>query len=213
MRNHKKTMPQLILIAVVIIILWSLSGYFSSRVEHSQYSVLEKKHEYEIRLYPAHIVAQTTVTGPYREALSDGFRIVAGYIFGNNTKKQTIAMTAPVLDERKSEKIAMTAPVLATRGDEAHVISFGMPQEYTLDTLPVPNDSRVKIVMIPEKKYAARRFSWWSTESRFERLQKELQGFLIRDGLSAKGEAIYAGYNAPWNPPWMNRNEILIEVE
>jgi hypothetical protein len=27
------------------------------------------------------------------------------------------------------------------------------------------------------------------------------------------GEPFYAGYNAPWTPPWMNRNEVLVEIK
>jgi hypothetical protein len=104
-----------ILIAIIIIaVLWSVWGYVSSRVEQADYTVLQSMNGYEIREYPAHIVAQTTVQGAQREAMSTGFRIVAGYIFGANTKKESIAMTAPVVAEKSSESIAMTAPVVAT---------------------------------------------------------------------------------------------------
>ena len=113
-----------ILIALVILIgLWSILGFFGSRVEQADYTVVKKMDGYEIREYPAHIVAQTTVKGSYGESMGNGFRIVAGYIFGGNTKKESIAMTAPVVaqkskDEKISESIAMTAPVVATAGTE-----------------------------------------------------------------------------------------------
>jgi len=45
--------------------------------------------------------------------LNNGFSIVAGYIFGGNTKKESISMTAPVV--ATSESISMTAPVIATK--------------------------------------------------------------------------------------------------
>ena len=152
---------------VGIVLLWSLWGYFSSRVENIEYSVVENKKNYQVRLYPAHIVAQTTVKGSYGEALNQGFRIVAGYIFGGNTKKESIAMTAPVIEKKSvSENIAMTAPVIATVEGESHTIAFGMPRSYTQDTLPTPNDLRIKIVTIPEKKMAVLRFSWWRTDAR-----------------------------------------------
>ncbi len=73
-----------------VVILWSAWGYFSSRVEQAEYSVVDSKSSYEIRVYPAHIVAQTVVTGPYRKALNQGFGIIAGYIFGGNTKKEIL---------------------------------------------------------------------------------------------------------------------------
>jgi effector-binding domain-containing protein len=196
-----------------ILFLWSLWGYFSSKVEHLEYSVLESKEGYEIRLYPKHIVAQTIVTGSYRESLTSGFRIIAGYIFGGNTKKENIAMTAPVTQvKNSSQRIAMTAPVTASLDGESHTISFSMPRSYTMDTLPIPSDSRVEIVTIPSKKMAVSTFSWIRTDSRVEFKKKELVRNITRDGIRISGELKYAGYNAPWTPPWMTRNEVLVEV-
>lgn len=200
-------------IFIDIVVLWSVWGHFSSRVENTQYSVLESKKGYEIRLYPEHIVAQTVVTGSYREALNKGFRIIARYIFGGNTKKESIAMTSPVIEKSSlSESIAMTSPVIATIEGESHTIAFGMPRSYTLETLPTPNDSRVQIVTIPEKKMAVIRFSWLRTNSRVESKKKELLELLKKDTLKIVGEVQYAGYNAPWTPPWMTRNEVMIEI-
>ena len=208
-----------ILIAfIVIIALRSVWGFFGSRVEQADYTVVKKINDYEIREYPAHIVAETTVQGSYRESMSSGFRIVAGYIFGGNIKKESIAMTAPVValkEERKktSENIAMTAPVVATTDGDSQTISFGMPRTYTLEALPTPNDSRVKIVMIPAKKYAVMQFSWYRSDSRVKSMQERLLSALARDGVVAEGSVAYAGYNAPWTPPWMMRNEVLMEIK
>jgi effector-binding domain-containing protein len=204
-----------LILLVVIIVLWSAWGFFGSRVEQADFTVLEKMNGYEIREYPAHIVAQTSVRGSYGESLSKGFRIVAGYIFGGNTKQQRIAMTAPVLAQKggkTSERIAMTAPVVATSEGDAQIISFGMPRSYTLETLPAPNDPRVKIVMIPAKRYAVMRFSWYRSDARVKRMQEKLLSALTRDGIVAQKSTAYAGYNAPWTPPWMTRHEVLAEI-
>lgn len=197
---------------VVILVLWSIYGVFGSRVEQTDYTVLQKKNGYEIREYPAHIVAQTTVQGPYRESMSTGFRIVAGYIFGGNTKKESIAMTAPVVSEKNSESIAMTAPVVATAEGDSQIISFGMPRSYTMETLPTPTDPRVHIVEIPAKKYAVLRFSWYRSDARVQMMKEKLRSLLARDGVVTQGSTAYAGYNAPWTPPWMNRNEVMVEL-
>lgn len=204
-----------------IFLLWSVWGYFSSRVENTEYSALESKSEYEVRVYPSHIVAQTTVKGSYKESLNEGFRIVAGYIFGGNTKKESIAMTTPVIEQKTaltkpksvSQSIAMTAPVIATIEGESHTIAFGMPKSYTLDTFPTPNDSRVEIVTIPEKKMAVIRFSWYRTDARVQSKKQELLDVLKKDNVAVVGEPQYAGYNAPWTPPWMTRNEVLVEIK
>lgn len=199
---------------ITIIVLWSAWGYFSSHVEQAEYRVIKKMSGYEIREYSAHIVAETTIKGKYNDALNEGFRIVAGYIFGGNSKKQNIAMTSPVVEQSAdSEKISMTAPVLETTQGELHVISFGMPKSYTLQTLPTPTDSRVKIVEVPAKQSAVIKFSWLRTDARVKKMKSKLLELLSRDSVEFFGNPVYAGYNAPWTPPWMTRNEIMIEIK
>ncbi|MBU0750126.1 heme-binding protein [Patescibacteria group bacterium] len=198
---------------VAILVLWTVWGAVSSQVENTPYTVLEQAKGYEVRLYPEHIVAQTTVEGSYSDALNTGFGIVAGYIFGGNTKQESIAMTAPVVEKTAgSEKIAMTAPVVASLEGESHTISFGMPSSYTLETLPTPTDSRVEIVTVPEMKMAVLRFSWLRTDARVQSKKEELLSALARDGVTVSGLVQYAGYNAPWTPPWMTRNEVMVEI-
>lgn len=220
-RRNRYTIPMHMLyytmgiMVIAGIALWSAWGFFSSKVEQTEYTVLKKMDSYEIREYPAHIVAETTVQGAYDESLTNGFRILAGYIFGDNTQKASIAMTAPVVAEQKSaaaQRIAMTAPVLATTEGSAQIISFSMPRTYTMDTLPTPRDPRIKIVMKPARKYAASGFSWYRSEAQIKRYQAKLLSALARDGILPQGNPVYAGYNAPWTPPWMMRNEVLVQI-
>jgi hypothetical protein len=67
--------------------------------------------------------------------------------------------------------------------------------------------------MIPAKKYAVVRFSWYRSDARAKSMQEKLLSALARDGIVAEGSIAYAGYNAPWTPPWMTRNEVLVEVK
>ncbi len=97
--------------------------------------------------------------------------------------------------------------------DGERTLSFGMPASYTLDTLPTPNDPRVRIVEVPEKKLAAMRFSGYRTAGRIEKMEKKLLESLARDGVEVVGAPLYAGYNAPGTPPWMTRNEVLVEIK
>ena len=203
---------------IVVIALWSIWGFFGSRVEQADYLVVKKMNDYEIREYPTLIVVQATVQGSDGESMGNGFRIVAGYTFGGNTKKESIAMTAPVVAQKGevkkvSESIAMTAPVLATTEGDSQIVSFGMPRSYTLETLPTPNDPRVKIVTIPAKKYAVMQFSWYRSGARIKSMQEQLLSALNRDGVAAGGSIAYTGYNAPLTPPWMTRNEVLVELK
>lgn len=190
---------KIIVIILAILVLWSIWGYFGSRVEQADYTIVEKTKDYEIRNYPAHIVAETTVSSSsYRGAMNSGFSIVASYIFGNNVKK---------------EKIAMTAPVVVNDKGSDRVIAFGMPRSYTMDTLPTPNDGRVKLREVPAQKVAVIRFTWSRSEERVQSMKDKLIASLKRDNIETIGTVSYAGYNAPGTPPWMNRNEVLIEVK
>jgi hypothetical protein len=201
-----------LLILVAIFLIWSVVGYLSSRVEQAEYRVVEKRLVYEIREYAAHIEAQTTMQGNYDEVLSKGFRIIASYIFGGNSSEAKVAMTAPVITQSSSMKIAMTAPVVVTGEKNAQIISFVMPRTYKIETLPTPNDSRVKLVEIPSRKVAALRFSWYRTQSRIDGKKKQLLSALTYDNVTIVGVPAYAGYSAPWTPPWLLRSEILVTI-
>ncbi len=204
---------KILIVVLVVVVLWTLWGYFSSNVEQAQYSVIKKADGYEVREYAAHIEAQTTVEGSYNEALNRGFSIIANYIFGGNTKKESIAMTAPVREQKQtSEKIAMTAPVVASTQGESRVIAFVMPKQYSLESLPTPNDSRVTLVAVPAKKVAALEFRWFRNSERIQKMEQRLLDALARDKVTTVGNPSYAGYSAPWTAPWMARNEVMIEI-
>jgi len=206
-------MKTLLIIIATIVFVWIAYGYFSSRVKEPKFTVLEKKVGYEIREYAPYIEARVKVTGSYREAQNNGFRILAGYIFGGNTTKTSIAMTAPVV-EQKSESIAMTAPVVEALTDTGErVVSFVMPDGYTLATLPTPNDKRIEIVEVPAHKSTVLRYTWNTTAERVEQKKSELLSYIKRDGLVSIGVLRSARYNPPWTPPFMMRNEVLVDIQ
>jgi effector-binding domain-containing protein len=204
-----------LIILLLLLVAWTIYGYFSSRVEQAQYSLVEKKKGYEIRMYAKHIEAQTNLSGDYDQTLNQGFSIVAGYIFGGNKKKQPIAMTAPVTigSSDQSQNIAMTAPVSVSGTNQSRTISFVMPKKYTMETLPEPTDSRVKIIEVPEKKFAVIRYSGWRSSSKNEQKGQQLLQLLEKDGVNiVSKDYVYAGYSAPFTPPWMARQEVMIEI-
>ena len=203
---------------VLALVIWVIGSYLVVRtIEEPAYTVLEKKDGYEIREYAPYIMAKTTVTGNYDEATNKGFRIIADYIFGNNTKKESIAMTTPVLEskaEASSEKIAMTTPVLETAGENnERTIAFVLPSKYTLETLPTPNNNAVTFMEVPARKVAVLRFTWYASASRMEAKKALLENYLTRDNITTAGEPETARYNPPLSMPLMLRNEVLIPVE
>lgn len=130
--------------------------------EQPVYAVVEQHGAVEIRRYEPRIVAETTVEGDVMDARNEGFRRIAGYIFGGNTTKASIAMTAPVVQaaapiKGASQTIAMTAPVVQARDAGGWRVQFVMPARYTMANLPAPNDARVRIVQAPAQDYAVLR--------------------------------------------------------
>jgi hypothetical protein len=227
---NPKTMYILLIIVGAALIIWFLYSWLSVRtIEEPSYDVVQSTEEYEIRQYAPYIIAETTISGAQGrdEAVKRGFPIVGGYIFGDNTAKDTIAMTAPVNTEAgTSKKIAMTAPVntekiamtvpVNTEQEETegtYKVSFVMPREYTLETLPTPNDTRVVIKEVLSRKVAVKRFTWSAGEMAVRKHEQELLDALSRDGVEIAGVVNVARYNPPWTIPFMLRTEVQVEIE
>ncbi|MCC7197886.1 MAG: heme-binding protein [Gammaproteobacteria bacterium] len=182
-------------------------------IEEPGFELLKTAEGYELRRYAAYVVAEVDAGGDASAAGNQGFRLLAGYIFGKNTPGESISMTAPVL-QAKAERIAMTAPVLQQpgAGKDQYVVQFTMPAKYTLATLPRPVDPRVRLREVPARKVAVREYrGGWSVE-RYEREVQELRAALKRDGLEALGEPHWARYNSPFSLPPLRHNEVWIDV-
>ncbi|MBN2243626.1 MAG: heme-binding protein [Acidobacteria bacterium] len=202
-----------VIVTGAILALWlGWTFYVTYNIESPRYRVLQKNDAFEVRLYEPYIAAYVDVPGDHENAINQGFRILANYIFGGNTRRESIAMTAPVT-ETVNERIAMTAPVTEQQTGKLRRITFMMPGAYTLDTLPKPDDERIRFHEAPGKKCAATRFTWYPTEARVERKKAELIEWVELAGLIRKGEPIYAAYNDPYSFPLLQRHEILIEVQ
>lgn len=178
--------------------------------ETPAYEVVRRWPEAELRRYGPTIVAETRVEGPREGAGTEGFRRLAGYIFGGNRARASIAMTAPVA--QSSERIAMTAPVAQAEADGAWVIQFTMPSRWTLDALPVPDDRRVTLREVPGGLVLARRYAGTWSEARYAAEAEALDAVRAREGLRAAGAPVWARYDPPWKPWFMRRNEILLRV-
>jgi len=206
-------MKTFFIVAAIIFVFWTIWSLIISRAEQMTYTVLEKYDKYEIRQYDPYIAATVQVNGRGKTWLNQGFRILAGYIFGGNETNQSIAMTTPVITQEKlSETIAMTTPVLAQEWSDTTTMTFSMPKKYTLATLPKALDSSIQFAEIPAKKFAVYRFSWYSTEKRVRAKKTAFVELLKKENIKTQGEPIYAGYNGPGTIPFLLRNEILVEL-
>ena len=198
-----------------------VSGGIAMAVEEPKYDLLKKYDEFEVRRYPAILVAETEVTGNFTEVGNQAFRILAAFIGGDNSRKAEIAMTAPVtqsmVESGKGEEIAMTAPVLQesahTDGGNSYILAFVMPPQYSLENLPVPRDPRVQIRQIPERTMAVRRYSGSWDEKKYADQEKLLLEAVRKMGFVPTGNPVFARYNPPFMPSFFRRNEVLIELE
>ena len=185
-------------------------------VEEPEYEVIATTSEYEIRRYAPFIVAETEVPGEFGSAGNDAFRVLAGYIFGNNRVVPDASTMTRQVSEPASVKMAMTAPVISTapntEADESHIYGFVMPAKYDMESLPIPIDSRVTIRTLPARLVAARRYSGRWSLAKFESNETALLDALERDGIRTQGAASFARYDAPYVPWFMRRNEVMIEV-
>ena len=196
-----------------LLLLALLIGYLMRKTPTPHYHVIKTAGNIQIREYPPLLLAEVTVTGDRSKAANQGFRILAGYIFGDNhtpqtANKQEIAMTAPVI-QHTQRKIAMTAPVIEAATSEGQwVIQFIMPSQFTLDTLPKPNDSRINIVAQPKQQVIAIRFNGRTTSENLAKYQQQLDRYINTHHIKTCSTMQYAFYNPPWTLPLMRRNEI-----
>jgi hypothetical protein len=191
--------------------------------EEPKYNLLEKSEPFELRAYAPQIVAEVKVDGDLDAASSQGFRLIAAYIFGKNQVSEKIAMTAPVgiesSEKNKSAKIAMTAPVgieSSKSPDNAGnqwTVSFVMPAEYSLASLPKPLDPQIKIRELPAEKRAVITFSGFYSEEKVQEKTQVLRDWMKIKNLMPAGEPQFARYNPPWTLPFMRRNEVMIQVQ
>jgi hypothetical protein len=154
------------------------------------------------------------VDAGFEEAGNTAFRRLFGYISGDNTAQQKIAMTAPVTQSRsgQGEKIAMTAPVTQVQSAAGYTVAFVVPAKYTPATVPEPLDPRVRIREVPGQRVAAWRYSGRWTADNYQENERKLRLAIEARGLKASGEPVLARYNPPFMPSFLRRNEILIPV-
>ncbi|TRZ66691.1 MAG: heme-binding protein [Comamonadaceae bacterium] len=194
-------------------------------IEEPPYKVLVTENSFEIRQYAPMLIAETLVEGDMDEASSKGFRLIADFIFGNNQVsdsqlKSKIAMTAPVTAEPQSSKISMTAPVTLEPSSAAMTmqttnqwrISFVMPSQYTMDTIPKPKNNAVRLKEIPSRYFAVHTYSGFNNLARVQSKTDETVAWTGKRSLKMIGTPQISRYDPPWTLPMFRRNEIMVEI-
>jgi hypothetical protein len=207
----KKTWIMITSIIALILIVGVLAGPVMSDVEKPDYKVIQSEQNIEIRQYEPMIIAEVEVDGKREDAIGDGFRLLADYIFGDNTVQQVISMTAPV-QQKENQKIAMTAPVQQQSTGKSWRMSFVMPSKYSMDSLPVPNNNHVRLKEILTKKFVVIEFSGTNSNENVTEHENQLINYIEANQIKINGSPKYAFYNPPWSLPFLRRNEVMIEI-
>lgn len=184
---------------------------YEGGLDEPKYRIVDRIMNIEIRRYESFVTASTKPHLAGKNGRSQGFRTLAGYIFGSNQPNEKLGMTAPVLQQKDSgETIPMTAPVVTS--SQNTTMAFVMPSGRKLDDLPTPLTPDVSLKEVNWGLMAAIRFSGGGKQTEFEAKEKKLLKALNRVGKSVRGPAFYAQYNSPYAFPLLRRNEVIIPI-
>jgi len=193
-------MKAVIIIIISILVLITIAQIYLSRsmqqTEQHSYKVIKKFDEFEIRKYDPALFSSVKLSKKgYKESSSEGFGILAGYIFGDN---------------ETNEKIAMTSPVVMELGDTSKMM-FMVPKKYNLKNLPNPKNNKIVFEKQEEKIIAAIRFDGWADDEKIEKYKSLLMNELVKEKLNYINKFIFLGYNPPFEV-LNRRNEVVVEL-
>lgn len=164
-------------------------------VQAADYEIVARSGDVEFRRYPAQSIIQANIgdAGDFEKSGNHGFRLLAGYIRGENDIRADLSVSAPVMQSSTHLQF-----VLSIRGPG--------------DTLPRPTSSSIEVRQLPQRVVAALRYGGDWSETRFRRHAERLLDALALDGISVLGEPRFARYNPPFIPGFARRNEVLVTV-
>ena len=188
--------PFIIIIAILAIVALIFSSQTALALEKPKYTLVSKSGSLEIREYKPVMLASTSLQGPYKDSTRSGFRTIAGYIFGDNTAQEKIAMTAPVLVENPQ--------------NPEYTMAFVMPSDSVAKGLPAPNTQRLQLQEQSWGSVAVWSFGGWATEKRLEKEWSKMQVALQKQNIVVEEYDWIAQYNPPSMPPPFRHNEIWV---
>ncbi|MBM5786702.1 MAG: heme-binding protein [Pelagibacterales bacterium] len=166
--------------------------------EEPDFIVLQRDDQIEVRQYKNFLTASIEVEGDRKEAINKGFRFLFKYISGENKNKESISMTIPVMQKNS--------------GDNKWNVSFVVPKKFDLKTVPQPDNTNIQIKNNNDLKVIAITFSGLLSDSNIQENELKLRNYIKQKGMRIEEPAIYAGYNAPWIPWFLKRNEVILRL-
>lgn len=186
--------------------------------ESARYSVVSSDGNFEVRDYADLVLVSTAMR--FDAQGSDGsFSRLFRYISGDNRQQQKVAMTTPVFMERGSEMVGdETTFNQANRdgrqtGMQPGQMAFVVPEQVASGGAPQPGNANVELRERAGGKFAAIRFTGRMGDAALRQKEAELRQWMEQQDLTVAGPVEYAGYDPPWTPGFLRRNEILIRVK
>ena len=177
----------------------SILAYARVMTQKQVYTVVSVHDGFEIRNYADCVLVQAIENGEFMSAGNSAFRYLLGFISGNNSRGQKIAMTAPVIQQ----------PL----GPRQHIVSFVMPADFRADDTPAPLSSVLSVTPVPAHLAAARAFRGPWNAARFEAEGQALLEAVAKAELSTKGSLYWSRFDPPFKPGFLKHNEVLIDLE
>ena len=166
--------------------------------ESAEYEVIESDGNIEIREYPDLMLAATD-SKMDSQGRDGSFMRLFRYISGANEGEQKIAMTTPVFMEREVGKSDVS-------------VGFVMPKEIAADGVPEPKGDGVNIRKREGGRFAVIRFPGRLDSQLAKEQEAKLREWMKSRGIEGESKVEAAGYDPPFTPGPLRRNEILIRL-
>jgi hypothetical protein len=201
----RKTMIYLSVTALFV-----LAGIFAwntmarAAYESAEYRVVESDGKFEVREYPDLMLVATT-TKLDAQGRDGSFMKLFRYISGANESDKKISMTTPVFMENDKEESAVQ-------------MGFVMPKDIAVEGVPAPTGEGVDVRKRAAGRFAVLRFSGQLTSQSAKESEAKLRNWMATKGLvaddSAESSGVEtAGYDPPFTPGPLRRNEVLIRLK
>jgi len=188
-------MVKLIILCFLVLSITACSSIKLTRAgyEEASHQVIIREGPIELRHYSSLNLVQTKM----KDTDDSGFMRLFRYIDGNNSSKS---------------KIAMTTPVFTSENNGERSMSFVLTEKIKKENVPAPMNEAVQTVTSKSGLYAAHRYSGRRIQGAPIKIQNQLREWIKNNDLQSLGKPINAFYDTPWTPPFLRRNELLIEV-
>ena len=188
----------------------ALYYYREKQTEEPDYRALATDGDFQIRDYPALTVAETVVEGARQQSLSEGFVLLADYIFAKSRDGEKLPMTVPVMQDA-GDPMASDPPLFDDELSGGWRTRFVMPWGREAGELPEPPEG-IELVEIPARKVGVVSFAGRPGDLGLTEQEDRLRGWLARRGEASEAEPEYAFYNSPVIPGPLRRNEVWLAL-